>query len=185
MLGSAARCYFTGMIIHTHPDAASALACMIAGAYAAERTRNNTCCAGLTSLEPIHCASLVSLPKDIGNLRQLTLLDCEGCRALQSLPDSLSSLQRLQAINMTGCTALQHLPEQISALTALTRLELTRCVSLLDLPEDLTKLTRLRQFSRRGCASLKLSSQFAAWTALLYCQRIEKTFGSSLSHDDG
>lgn len=133
--------------------------------------------AELTTLEPIQCVSLVRLPVEVGNLHQLTLLDCEGCRALESLPDSLSCLQRLQCINVKGCAALLQLPTNMDALTALTRLDLTHCASLRHLPESLTHLTNLSYFSRSGCSSLQLGCDFAKWTALLYCRRIEINFG--------
>ena len=81
-------------------------------------------------------------------------------------------------MSMTGCAALQQLPDSMGALTALTRLDLTHCSSLHTLPDSLTLLTRLSEFSRYGCASLELSFHFAAWTAVLYCRRIEDKFST-------
>jgi len=63
------------------------------------------------------CGKLKSLPREIGNLRQLTHLYLEFCQDLESLPKEIGNLRQLTHLYLDHCLNLESLPEEIGKLT--------------------------------------------------------------------
>jgi Leucine-rich repeat (LRR) protein len=101
------------------------------------------------------CDKLKSLPKEIGNLRQLTHLDLGRCLSLESLPKEIGKLTHLTHLDLVRCLSLESLPKEIGKLTHLTHLDLVRCLSLESLPKEIGKLTHLTHLHLQGCWRLE------------------------------
>jgi len=89
------------------------------------------------------CYKLKSLPKEIGNLRQLTHLHLATCLRLESLPKEIGNLRQLTHLDLAMCMKLESLPKEIGKLTQLTHLHLQSCWRLESLPKEIGKLTQL------------------------------------------
>ena len=121
---------------------------------------------GLVELEVARCG-LFALPKSIGQLQNLTVLDCNNNR-LQSLPESIGVLQKLEVLWCDN-NRLQALPESIGALQNLQELY---CWSnhLEALPENIGQLQSLE---RLDCADNQLTSLPEALALLPHLQEID------------
>jgi hypothetical protein len=100
------------------------------------------------------CDKLISLPRKIGNLRQLTYLDLYGCNSLQSLPKEIGKLTQLTNLNLNHCWSLISLPKEIGKLTQLTNLNLNHCCNLISLPKAIGKLTQLTDLNLSSCNNI-------------------------------
>lgn len=89
--------------------------------------------------------SLKVLPKSIGNLRNLRILDLSG-NQLKNLPDSIGNLKKLKELNLSGNRLLKTLPESIGNLEDLEVLNLDE-TNLDPLPESLENLTNLEDLT--------------------------------------
>lgn len=103
--------------------------------------------------------TLARMPENIGNLKQLKVLDLSACKGLGEgvpigLPRSLGDLSSLQALKLNGCENLARLPLEICNLSELTTLELQGCKSLSTLPMKLAQLQKLKKVDIRGCSAL-------------------------------
>ncbi len=81
----------------------------------------------LKLLDLRNCIGLKSLPKEIGNLRQLTHLNLERCMGLESLPKEVGKLTQLIHLNLSLCSKLKELPKSIGYLQSLQWLNLAGC----------------------------------------------------------
>ncbi|KAH9550060.1 hypothetical protein CY35_10G053600 [Sphagnum magellanicum] len=95
------------------------------------------------------CYMLKSLPKEIGNLRQLTRLDLAMCLSLESLPKEIGKLTQLTQLYLTRCEKLESLPKEIGKLTQLTHLYLSFCHHLKQLPKSIGYLQSLQWLDLR------------------------------------
>jgi len=84
----------------------------------------------LKLLDLRECSKLKSLPKEIGNLRQLTHLNLERCLELESLPKEVGKLTQLIHLNLGLCSKLKKLPKSIGYLQSLQWLNLEGCLAL-------------------------------------------------------
>jgi Leucine-rich repeat (LRR) protein len=84
----------------------------------------------LKLLDLRNCLELKSLPKEIGNLRQLTHLNLERCMGLESLPKEVGKLTQLIHLNLSLCSKLKKLPKSIGYLQSLQWLNLEGCCNL-------------------------------------------------------
>jgi disease resistance protein RPS2 len=109
----------------------------------------------LTHLYLDHCEDLESLPKDIGKLTQLTHLHLQWCQNLKSLPKDFGKLTQLTHLHLQGCRNLKSLPKDIGKLTQLIHLELTHCDHLKKLPKSIRYLQSLQWLDLLGCDDLK------------------------------
>jgi internalin A len=100
----------------------------------------------LTNLTSLHIngRQLQALPESIGNLTNLTSLHING-RQLQALPESIWNLTNLKSLHING-QQLQALPELIGNLTNLTSLHISG-QQLQTLPESIGNLTNLTSLS--------------------------------------
>jgi Leucine-rich repeat (LRR) protein len=80
----------------------------------------------LKVLDLSNCFNLKSVPKEIGNLRQLTHLDLHNCGKLRYLPEVLGKLTQLIHLDLSWCLNLK-LPKSIGCLQHLQWLDLTKC----------------------------------------------------------
>jgi Leucine-rich repeat (LRR) protein len=123
----------------------------------------------LKLLDLNRCVHLKSLPKEIGNLRQLTHLHLEGCADLKSLPKEIGNLRQLTHLHMEWCDMLESLPKEIGKLTQLTHLDLQYCRNLESLPKEIGKLTQLTHLHLRYCHTLQsLPKEVGKLTQLIH-----------------
>ncbi len=101
------------------------------------------------------CGKLISLPREIGNLRQLIHLDLDGCQELESLPQEIGKLTQLTCLYLQGCVKLKSLPKEVGKLTQLIHLDLSYCDHLNKLPKSIGYLQSLQWLDLFGCDDLK------------------------------
>ena len=87
--------------------------------------------------------NLLSLPDEIGQLKELRSLTLWGTGQLTSLPESIGELTNLETLSLHN-TGLTHLPERIGELTNLKVLEIQNA-NLTTLPESILQLTSLTE----------------------------------------
>ncbi|CAK9860278.1 unnamed protein product [Sphagnum jensenii] len=126
----------------------------------------------LKVLDLSNCHKLKSLPREIGNLRQLTYLDLDWCNDLKSLPKEIGKLTQLTHLHLVNCENLKSLPKEIGKLTQLTHLDV--CNSLKSLPKEIGQLTKLIHINLSYCDLKKLPKsigylQSLQWLDLSYC----------------
>jgi disease resistance protein RPS2 len=131
----------------------------------------------LKVLDLSKCCELKSLPREIGNLRQLTHLDLHGCRKLESLPKEIGKLTQLTHLDLQLCD-LKSLPKEIGKLRQLTHLDLQSC-KLKSLPKEVGKLTQLIHLNLSHCRDLERLPksigylQSLQWFDLEYCDQLK------------
>jgi Leucine-rich repeat (LRR) protein len=109
----------------------------------------------LKVLDLSHCRKLKSLPREIGNLRQLTHLNLHACRGLKSLPQAIGKLTQLTHLHLHQCEKLKSLPEMVGKFTQLIHLDLSYCFRLEKLPDPISHLQSLQWLNLAFCNSLK------------------------------
>ena len=114
---------------------------------------------------------LKDIPKEIGNLTQLTELDLSD-NQLTTLPDPLGQLTQLKVLNLSN-NRLATLPDSLGQLTQLTELDLSSN-QLTALPDSLGQLTQL---TKLDLSSNKLTTQPDSLGQLTQLTRL------SLSHN--
>lgn len=90
-----------------------------------------------------HKMSWLSVPKCIGNLQNLEILELGGCNRLMSLPESIGNLLSLRELDLSYCNNLRTLPESMNDLTCLKKLNLEGCTALESIPDSLNELESL------------------------------------------
>ncbi|GJP40401.1 hypothetical protein CLOM_g24671 [Closterium sp. NIES-68] len=123
----------------------------------------------LSSLVHLHIVNtnLPSLPDNLGDLRELAVLQLEKCHAMTSLPDSLTTLSKLQQIDLKSLPLLTHLPENFGQLKALNELSLESCKALQGLPSSFTLLPSLIMLSIINCPKVTcLPDSLSSFTRL-------------------
>ncbi len=98
---------------------------------------------------------LKSLPREIGNLRQLTHLNLHGCDSLPFLPKEIGNLRQLTHLDLRRCWRLKSFPKEVGKLTRLIYLDLSQCYHLEKLPKSIGYLQSLQWLSLRECWDLK------------------------------
>jgi len=138
---------------------------------------------GIENLKVLHlggCGELKYLPREIGNLKQLTHLDLEWCQRLASLPKEIGKLTQLTHLYLNGCEILKSLPKEIGKLTQLTHLDLEWCRKLESLPKEIGKLTQLTHLHLHKCWRLEsLPKEIGKLTQLVhldlsFCQHLKR-----------
>jgi Leucine-rich repeat (LRR) protein len=104
----------------------------------------------LKVLDLSKCHKLKSLPREIGNLRQLTHLDLYDCENLKSLPEEVGKLTQLIHLDLSFCHHLEKLPKSIGCLQSLQWLGLKQCYDLKYLPSTMGDLRSLQYLSLAG-----------------------------------
>jgi Leucine-rich repeat (LRR) protein len=130
----------------------------------------------LKVLDLAECHKLKSLPREIGNLRQLTHLDLSRS-GLESLPKEIGKLTQLTHLHLEYCMDLESLPKETGKLTQLVHLDLSACVKLKSLPKEIGKLTQLTHLYLKNCWKLEsLPKEIGKLTQLthLYLKKCQK-----------
>ncbi|XP_021802033.1 TMV resistance protein N-like [Prunus avium] len=119
---------------------------------------------GLTTIKLYSCKSLMSLPKNIWNLKRL---DLRRCSNFQYLPKISERTEHLEFLNLSR-TAVKKLPPSIGNLVGLRKLDLTKC-SIQEIPDDLVFLTSLKELNLNDTKiqSIPASIKQAAWLSRL------------------
>ncbi|CAI5531047.1 unnamed protein product [Closterium sp. Naga37s-1] len=93
----------------------------------------------LRFLEISDCASLTSLPEDLGQLPALDTLLLLKLPSLERLPDSLGQLPALKVFGLSLCPRLEELPVSMANLPVLQCLVIHDCWRLASLPPNALK----------------------------------------------
>jgi Leucine-rich repeat (LRR) protein len=102
---------------------------------------------------------LQSTPKQfLKGIENLKLLDLTNCKELKSLPKEIGNLRQLTHFNLEGCLGLESLPKEVGKLTQLTYLNLSFCSKLKKLPKSIGYLQSLQWLALEGCQNLKYQS---------------------------
>jgi Leucine-rich repeat (LRR) protein len=109
----------------------------------------------LKVLDLSDCSKLKSLPREIGNLRQLTHLNLHMCSQLKSLPQAIGKLTQLTHLHLHACEKLKSLPEMVGKFTQLIHLDLSHCYRLEKLPDPISHLQSLQLLDLAECRALK------------------------------
>ena len=107
--------------------------------------------------------SLTSLPAEIGNLTNLTMLELR-INFFKSLPASIGKLTNLTGLDLRK-NSLTSLPAEIGKLTNLTKLEVENN-SLTSLPATIGKLTKLTELKLRVNSLTSLPAEIGNLTKL-------------------
>lgn len=105
--------------------------------------RSITGLANVTKLQLMHSRG-TRLPKHIGNMQSLRVLNLFRCKRLTSLPESLGHLSNLEILNVQRCRDLEKLPASLGQLKGLKILRLTLC-NIRQLPESIGGLSCLTE----------------------------------------
>jgi len=119
----------------------------------------------LKVLDLSNCFKLEFLPKELGNLNQLTHLVLWACLNLKYLPKELGKLTQLIHLDLGCCLKLEKLPKSIRHLQSLQWFNLQRC-NLNHLPSTIRDLTKLQYLNLHGCHGLsgKRVTGMQCWT---------------------
>jgi len=71
--------------------------------------------------------SFTKLPKSLGGLKMLVVLDLGNCANLTHIPNSIGKLKMLVTLNLFQCSALKYLPQGFYSLKRLKSLNLLGC----------------------------------------------------------
>ena len=133
----------------------------------------------LSGLMIVLSPSMTKLPKTIGQLSNLTLLEILECEKVQELPNSIGQLKVLRKLRLRYCTSLKTLPDSLGALTSLEGLYLLKCTSITELPSSVGHLSSLRRLHMQGCGAMQsLPDSLSQLNALARLEILE--CGSSL-----
>ncbi len=118
------------------------------------------------------------IPKELGNLSNLTILALHNNQLAGEIPTELGILSNLTVLDLGDNQLSGEIPKELGNLSNLERLWLEDNASLTGaFPQSLTGLTKLKQFYFHNtglCASL--DAAFQAWF-----QGIAETSGSNCS----
>ncbi|CAK9877693.1 unnamed protein product [Sphagnum jensenii] len=95
------------------------------------------------------------LPRTIGNISSLSILDLSYCKSIESLPTTLGDLKHLTELLFQGCENLKELPQTIGNISSLSILDLSSCKSIGSLPTTLGDFNHLTELLLQGCENLK------------------------------
>ena len=109
---------------------------------------------GLISLRLIDCKNLVCLPNSICSLKLLECLDLFGCSKVENLPKNLGNVKGLKVLNLSK-TCIKQLPSSIEYLTSLTSLTLRDCKNLVCLHNTICSLKLLKCLDLFGCSKVE------------------------------
>ena len=124
---------------------------------------------------------LVYLPKSlIASLRNLRVLDIRNT-SISHLPRTIGNLKLLAVLNLSECSLLKKLPHSIGKLKNLRCLDISRCKGLAWLPSKMFQLTNLQKLNLVAIASAWESKKQTFISSLPYSQRAKLKDICSLS----
>jgi Leucine-rich repeat (LRR) protein len=98
-------------------------------------------------------SSVDTLPKSIGKLEHLRVLDLTHNLNIRRLPHSICKLHNLEVLKLTGCTKLETLPQGLGLLISLRKLYITTKQSVLSLKE-FANLNALEVLDFQNCDNI-------------------------------
>jgi len=122
----------------------------------------------LANLEEFNVAwnfELKSVPKEIGKLKKLKVLELDALYKITSLPDEICELKLLEELYMEECRELPRLPENIGKLSALKKINIVDCHKLKELPASFGYLSSLKEL-QLNFKGKKLPSTFGELKSL-------------------
>ncbi|KAF8032432.1 hypothetical protein BT93_D1373 [Corymbia citriodora subsp. variegata] len=123
--------------------------------------------------------SICELPKSIGDLKILKILDINYRKKLSNLPSTISKLGNLEELDATCCENLKG-EIHIDGLASLKILKLS-CTSVFDFHGTFDKLSHLEELKVDGCRMLRSLSELPASLIVLKVTGQHRTF-PQLSH---
>ncbi|GLJ15088.1 hypothetical protein SUGI_0246630 [Cryptomeria japonica] len=124
------------------------------------------------------CHDLRSIPKSIGDIKNLTKLCLTWCNA-RNLPEEFCHLQSLEHLQLQYFKKLLSLPSCFGHLTELRHLDLGYCVALRELPDSCKQLRFLQHLDLGGCEKLTLQLDILEnmtklkYLNLSFCRQVE------------
>jgi hypothetical protein len=101
-------------------------------------------------LFPFAGDSFKTLPVEVCNLTDLTLLNATGIDDFNTIPPEIGNLVNLKKLNLYSNSNLKSIPSTIGKLTKLELLDVSNCTSLTDLPDEITSLKNLKSLFVKG-----------------------------------
>jgi Leucine-rich repeat (LRR) protein len=119
--------------------------------------------------------ALERLPKNIGELSKLQVLDLHGCLTLKRLPSSIGTLKALENLDLTFCVTLETLPNSVGNLSNLKTIRLQFCQNLKELL--MMNLQNLVYLWAKGVSFFHLPNSFSNLfnlevLSLIYCMNL-------------
>ncbi|KAL4333177.1 hypothetical protein GQ457_07G012050 [Hibiscus cannabinus] len=78
------------------------------------------------------------------NMGRLLFFSLQGISGISKLPKSLGKLYNLRILDLRACHNLEELPKELGSLNKLTHLDLSECYLLENIPKDLSNLSNLK-----------------------------------------
>ncbi|KAJ0837140.1 putative TIR domain, P-loop containing nucleoside triphosphate hydrolase [Helianthus annuus] len=97
----------------------------------------------LKTLLFIRCEYLKNLPKDVGQLESLEILDLQDCSSLREIPNSICKLKCLKELNLWRCARVKKLPKELGNLKCLQLLDVRR-TGITELPQSIYSVKGLK-----------------------------------------
>ena len=102
----------------------------------------------------IYLFELSFLPNSMTELYNLETLILDGCMSLLKLPRDAKNWRNLRYLSLAENFRLKFLPDSIDEWKNLETLILRKCLLLKELPKDIRKCVKLKHLDLRGCNSL-------------------------------
>jgi Leucine-rich repeat (LRR) protein len=110
----------------------------------------------LRTLDLSWCGSLETLPVSIGSCQSLRSLILRGCRIIKNIPISLGQLENIRVLNLSCCNGLESFPEHVfEKFKELRNLNLYYCRSITELPDSIGKLESLQTLNLLECRKIQ------------------------------
>ncbi|KAL6658528.1 hypothetical protein ACP70R_004114 [Stipagrostis hirtigluma subsp. patula] len=123
-------------------------------------------CWNLQALYFINCNGFVTLPKSVGKLKKLRILDLMRITDLESLPQSIGDCRDLQCLRICFCHKLREIADSIGKIENLRVLHIVNCENVQRLSfGSIGEFRDIETINLSGCTSLRdLPSAFASRT---------------------
>jgi Leucine-rich repeat (LRR) protein len=109
----------------------------------------------LSSLPSLGLAHQQEIPKWVGELTSLHVLEISLCSGLTELPENMTQLTELHSLELSYCNSIASLPYWLGELTSLNELTVLSCDLIRSLSEGIQQLTNLQKLVIRNCPALK------------------------------
>jgi Leucine-rich repeat (LRR) protein len=135
----------------------------------------------LSSLPSLRLCQFEEIPKWVGELTSLRLLQLSWYSGLRELPENMRQLTELHSLGLTSCYNIASLPYWLGELTSLKKLTIRNCDLIRSLPEGIQQLTNLQELEISCCPALKTWCELEEnMTKLAHIQ--DKVYVHTLSH---
>ncbi|KAF8085331.1 hypothetical protein N665_0671s0010 [Sinapis alba] len=129
-----------------------------------------------SSLDLIHCSSLVKLSSSIGNAINLQNLTLSHCSDLVEIPSSI--ITNLKSLDFYGYSSLVELPFNIEKVIDSIYINLSHCSRIVESPSSIGNAINLQELNLSDCSS-PVEIPFSIGNAF-YLQKLNMSYYSSL-----